>query len=427
MKRLISGALISLFSLQISAQRDFRPGFVILNNGDTVKGSIHYKATGTAVLCTFRAGPTFVPTDYNPYELAAFRFDDGKFFVSRMIESEPGPKKVFLEFLLKGKLNLYYMRDGSDHYYIEKENGRLIELTEKEKIQIGAGGTQTVRPSQFEGKLRSVMADCPAIYPEINRTGLNHSSLIRLGKDYHEMVCTTEQCIVFERQKKPFRISVGLLVGYTFNRLKFGSQKTREQNGEPTADYGQQLVTGFSPGMAAGARLEFVNIFSTFEHVSVIVDFEMQRYSQYRLTATGETDQVHYEGNDYWLSSYPNIVYIKNLDVDIKTWMLKVPLRIRYTFRSGSVRPYLSAGVMNMLTVSQNEEFQLLRFTEEYGKSVPSYHFGLTLAAGSRIRIGQDLSIFVEGGYDYTQNYNVTQERRLSNSLFVLRAGISLF
>lgn len=426
MKQLFCGILFLVISIHLSAQRDFRPGFVILNNGDTVHGFLHYKATGTSTLCTFRKGQTGAQTDFTPYELNAFRYADGKFFVSRLVESESGPKRVFLEFLLKGKLNIYYMRDGADHYFIEKEDGRLIELTEQERIQIGSGGVETVKPSQFEGKLRSVMADCPAIYPEISRTGPNHSSLIRLGKDYHEMVCNTEQCIVFERQKKPFRLRVGFMAGYTSNKLKFGSQKTREQNGELMADYGKQLVTGFSPGMAAGARLEFVNLFSTFEHVSLVVDFEMQRFSDYRLTATGETDQVHYEGSDYWLSVYPNILYKKSLDVNIKTWMLKVPLRVGYTFLSGSVRPYLSAGVMNMFTVSQNEDFQLLRFTEEYGKSVPFYHFGMTVTAGTRIRVGHDLDIFLEGGYDYTQNYNVTPERRLSNSLFTLRAGVSL-
>jgi hypothetical protein len=63
--------------------------------------------------------------------LLAFRFLDSKYYVTKEINN----KKSFLEYLIKGKINIYYMRDEKgDHYYLDKENVELTEIPYEEKI-----------------------------------------------------------------------------------------------------------------------------------------------------------------------------------------------------------------------------------------------------------------------------------------------------
>jgi hypothetical protein len=415
--------LVTISFQGLFSQRDFRPGYIIRNSGDTIHGQILYKAINTSAICTFRATETEKPVEFSPFELIAYRFGDGRYFISRTVELENGSRKVFLEFLLKGKANIYYMRDGSDHYFIEKEKGKMIELTEPEKVLTDANGQDFIKPEQYPGKLRSVMSDCPDIFPSIDRTSLNHGSLIFLGKKYHEKVCTDEPCIVFERQRKPLHVRFGLYGGVSMNKFKFGSQKTYEQNGQKVADYGDQLISDFSAGGFGGIRIEFENILSTFEHASLITDITFQYYNRYLLTETGAYDLINYNGENYRMSSVSGLFYFQNLEVNIKTLMLKVPLLVNYTFLKGKLRPYLNGGVLNVFTLSQNNAFKLERFTMEYGKSIPAYHVGFTLSAGTRFFITPDSFLMFEAGYEYTQSLNVWPLYRITNNLFNLKIG----
>jgi hypothetical protein len=180
--------LMLLFADIACSQRDFRPGYVIMQNHDTVTGLVLYKAVKTSTVCSFKPGPDDQQVDYTPQDIRGFRFDDGKYYISREVSLADGKKLVFLEFLIRGKANIYYMRDGTDHYFIEKENGPVIELTEEDKIISGENGVDYVKPEQYTGKIKSILADCPELYPEIDRASLSHSSLTRLAKDYHNKV-----------------------------------------------------------------------------------------------------------------------------------------------------------------------------------------------------------------------------------------------
>lgn len=410
----------------IFAQRDFRPGYVITSNGDTIHGFILYKAVNSSAVCTFKKTETEIPQDFTPREIKSYRFDEGKFFVKRSIVRDSTATEVFLEFLISGKASFYYMRDESDHYYVEKEDGRLIELTAEDKVLTDADGVDFVKPSQYEGKLKALFSDCPAIFPDISKTSLSHASLIKLGKNYHQRTCFNDNCIIFERQRKPVRFRPGIYGGITFNRLKFGCQPVKVQDGVKTAEYGNQLISDFSAGGELGIRLEFENVLTTFEHVSLMMDVAVQYFGQYRLTETGSYDMIRYEGTDYRLTRLPYIFYVQYLDVNTRTYLLKIPLMVNYTFLKGNFRPYIHGGLMNMITFSQNEQFQLERFMLEYGKSVPGYQYGLILSSGIRIYTRPGYFIFFGIDYEYTQTTSVGLEYRLNNNLFGCKMGISL-
>jgi len=419
------GIVLSAISPDLFCQRDFRPGYIISLNNDTVPGLVLYTAINTSNVCTFRKNADSATTNYSPSEILGYRFNEGKLFVSKMVTLAEGDKLVFLEFLIKGKANIYYMRDGTDHYFVENEHGLLLQLTEPEKVISGKNGVGYVKPEQYTGRLKLAMSDCPEIFPEIERSSLNHSSLVKLARDYHIKVCTTEQCIVFERKRPALHVRFGFYGGLSVNRVKFGGKPYTKTVGDQVVVDGDQLVSDYRPGGMLGCRMEFENILSSFEHASIMIDLAVQGFYTYNLTETGEYDQIVYEDIEYRLIRHASPLYLTNLDVNLKTYLLQVPIKINYTFLKGRWRPFLNAGIMNYFLLSQNSELEVIRFTEEFNRSIPFYHIGFTGSMGTRVMLPGDRFIFVEAGYTFTQTTSTWPDLRFINSLFDFKAGIS--
>ena len=117
----------------VYAQTDFRTGYIIDFKNDTLTGDIDYRGDILmGQVCVFKTQINGHITRYSPEDITGFRFKNDKFFVAKEIKG----KKVFLEFLIKGKISIYYFRDSEgDHYFIEKIAGKLVELPYKEGIK----------------------------------------------------------------------------------------------------------------------------------------------------------------------------------------------------------------------------------------------------------------------------------------------------
>jgi hypothetical protein len=113
-------------SNQLVAQNNFTPGYIISNTNDTIRGYIQQFTSGSTI-CNFKKSTEGPAIAYTPVDISAYRFDDnGKFFVSKEAPLESGNKILFLEFLIKGKASIYFMRDNMEHYFIETEKDELI-------------------------------------------------------------------------------------------------------------------------------------------------------------------------------------------------------------------------------------------------------------------------------------------------------------
>ena len=137
MKKLL---LIVLFPYYIilTAQEDFRPGYIINNKYDTIKGLIDYNSNKYYQI-NFKLTNSNNIIKYKPFEISSYRFNDDKFYVSMIVSiqktyikkeqityniNEPlapryiekawydinGNKNdtVFLEYLIDGKDKIFY-------------------------------------------------------------------------------------------------------------------------------------------------------------------------------------------------------------------------------------------------------------------------------------------------------------------------------
>ena len=124
-------AIFTLIAIHFSvySQRDFRSGYVISNQGDTITGKIDYR--GDILMgsfCTFKNKDRGL-VKYQPGEISGY-FVDNKCY--RSIKLDDAYK--FLEALIEGKLSVYYLRDRTkDRFFVKKENGALLELEYYEK------------------------------------------------------------------------------------------------------------------------------------------------------------------------------------------------------------------------------------------------------------------------------------------------------
>ena len=212
LKRLILlGLLIS--SEILNAQTDFRHGYIIKSVGDTIFGQIDYRGDLLmSSLCKFKDVNNTIK-EYSPTDIDAFRFIDSKYYVTKEIDN----KKVFMEYLIHGKINIYYMRDDNgDHYYLDKEDVKLIEIPYEEGIKYVDDKDFFYESKKHIGILNYYMKDAPKLESEIKTIKKpEHQNLIKLAEDYHNAVCDNEECIIYEKKVPFIKISITPFVGLT--------------------------------------------------------------------------------------------------------------------------------------------------------------------------------------------------------------------
>lgn len=174
----------TIFSTSLALSQDFRPGYVINAAGDTLYGEINYSWNRLlAIECTFRNLDQKIQV-FKPFEINAFRLWNGRYFVSRTLESDT----LFLEMLVDGELDIYYLSGkNGDHYFVEKEDNQLLELTYKEFTESPYQLPANERSLRHIGLLNYYTGDVPSLQGKINKISKpNHSALIDLAESYHK-------------------------------------------------------------------------------------------------------------------------------------------------------------------------------------------------------------------------------------------------
>ena len=98
-----------------SAQRDFRPGYIIKNNGDSITGFVSYGTEKSNTRqCFFKERKKVKYTAFTAGEIMRYGFIEDKLYISMTLpqewagEMDEFPKeKVFLKSLVTGPLGLY--------------------------------------------------------------------------------------------------------------------------------------------------------------------------------------------------------------------------------------------------------------------------------------------------------------------------------
>lgn len=241
----------------VFSQKDFRKGYIITNSGDILYGSININ-TNLHRKCGFKIDNEKEEV-YSPFDIKGFQLEDGKYYISKAVVLKEDYKvvkqidkgnfnssasvdrkwtgsentfidSVFLEFLVEGKINLYYLKRADiDHYFMEDSSHTMIDLT-TQHVEIRKGGIQyfEIEDKMSKGAIRYFMKDAPQLHDKIDRAPIQHKSLIDLSADYHRSVCKDKECIIYERKIKSMKYRYFLGAGSHYSNYLAVAESNRE-------------------------------------------------------------------------------------------------------------------------------------------------------------------------------------------------------
>lgn len=229
MRKIILFAIFAFSAAIAMAQTNPKPGYVITNNGDTIRGIIDFRTNEKlSRQCDFWANGGSVKTTYKPGDIEGFRFENnGKYFVTRRLNVTGEPELYFAEFMVHGKMNLYCITHNSDEFYFfEREDGEMAELTNRVANYQGdaKAALQQVKDDVQEkreqyGKVKSLLQKSWKAVEGMDDNNMSRKKLINVVRDYHNDVCTDGgKCMVYEYDDKSegFKMHFKVLTGYSY-------------------------------------------------------------------------------------------------------------------------------------------------------------------------------------------------------------------
>jgi len=387
---LVSALFISIVSL---GQTDFRPGYYITWENDTVYGLIDFRgAKRNSDHCLFKETEKSEPVQFNPTDISAYRFTDSKFYVSKEIEINDTERQAFLEFLVNGITDIYYY-SGEDHtcYFIEGKNGRLIELTNDMIDEYIEGEGHFRRESKkYIGVLKATLADCEEVQEDIEKAGLNHKSLINIGKKYHEYVCDNDDCIVYEKPVPKFKFKFAPFIGINFIKLSF-PETNHFDSGLSYSEFDFNSAIAPSIGFVFNTSIPQLN-----EKLSVDIGASVY---QFKTSAIAESKP------DFIVDVY---------DAQLEFTSLQTMIALKYSFPKGSIRPTLALGFASNFFLSKSQTVSIKRYYNgdeidskektDYFPVISALH-GLYTELGSDYTVGNHHTFFTTIKLNLLGNY----------------------
>jgi len=363
--------LTILFPELLSAQIDFRPGYVVKNGSDTVKGFVAYRTDKKNIeQCTFKESRKAKANDYTAADIAGFGIYGDRSYQSMIMPADaPAQGKVFAKIIVQGYLNLYEHKN----FFLLKKKDSLFTLPVPKNEVYGPPGEQKTRKSnKFIGVLTYVMLDCP-----MNTKALSYSEgpLSEIVYNYNTCVKRGSN----QRNQRPMaKVGLALFTGYVVSNLTYDFNKVIPFKGN--------TVIG-----GAGIDLSSPRVYDKF-FFSIEAWYSKNFY------------QGYYEG------TYNGDPIKQDLFADFTN--LKIPFGIKYNFKSPGNTPYFKTGVFWSSTISSSvrtvEERKLpdAIYTDEY---TTGYQFknpkGFWFSLGYDKTVFKSTRLFAEFRYERGEGY----------------------
>ncbi len=397
----ITTFLLLVSHVSTNAQNDFRPGYYITWENDTINGLIDYRGEiRNSRICEFKADRSSSTEKFKPEEVKAYRFSDSKYYVSKKIKIEEEPEtQYFLEMLVDGIYNLYFMQTGEkEYFFIESEEGMPVSLYKKyETVFVEGKGEMLKEYSNHVALMKSVFADCEEIQPQINNTQLSHKSLINITRKYHDYMCDDQECIVYEKSLSKVKILISPVIGFNQSSLS--------------------LDDGFFSNMSYDNCLT--------PNLGLLAEAVFPRTND-KLSVQFETV---YGTNDFYG------IYRGYYEVFFESSFIQPSLAIKYTLPGKILRPSLAIGGLGMLQFSNEANAKI--YNENLGttKEIVLSDFpikkqlkGVFAQVGCNIKVTKHREMFLHLRYIIRTGYYRVEDDLIVGKInsFNINAGFYL-
>lgn len=362
------------FYLSAHAQSDFREGYVITNEGDTLLGYVNYReGLKIFLVCEFRKTPSSESIEYHPEQIRAYRFKDDKLIVSRkLVLDENPPKHYFMEVLVDGSLTLYQYRD---RYFVGKADSIEHELTNVRSETYINGKRMSKESGQFKGILMFMTRDCPEQKKSIETAQFNQREMTTIVENYNDCVGTS---ISYKAKKAWFIAIPGITSGVNSTSFSYDNDR---------------IPSDFSNDMT----------------YTVGVDFELKapRVNEYFSVYTG----IFYVKNKFfsYMEETPYVVVYRH-EVTLEYSQVKVPITVRYTFPERNITPYFNVGFVPVfLKMTENSwraesERNNIVYSEDVSPfTMSKKNAGLMGGIGVKKKMGNKYNLRAELRYEMFQ------------------------
>lgn len=414
MKKLYIISLFLIFStVIINAQKNFKEGYIITNQGDTIRGLIDLKSDASnAQVCYFKTNEEATSQSYYPKDIASYRFDkEGKYYVSKEITIEKEDRLVFLEYLVQGTMDLYFYKEPSryklDYYMFVNPSGETTVISKK---QNQFDGKRDYVDDNYKNMLTYIFREYPEMMNLVrneserefvptklttsssnNTISYNRESMINLVKNYHEKSCTTgEDCIVFENpySKKYLKVEFMPYIGIQYIEQEWA------KTGLINSKY-------LSPKIGAQLHLSLPRSIPAF---LLFADVSLAQFKSKHGIPFSDAIYYHFK---------------------YSTLIINGSLGIQYTYPKGNIRPFAQVGYGLSFFTSKSTKTS---FEEEdqdkqgfYEKYTSDFHTtentmsGWLAGAGVNIMLPKKHAIVAQFSYENGKN-----KEKLTSMIFKL-------
>jgi len=342
------GLLVQSTLQPVSAQIDYRPGYVVTQQEDTVRGFIDYRNWDRSPeKISFRETEGGVDRVYAPVDLHAFSVA-GDQYQSAILQIETSPSTLamltdtsapsletdtaFIRMLVGGEKSLYYHHPvgvkGKKLFYIWN-NDQWELLVYKNYRQVKGEVVRVATNNRYISQLAFFLQGCPTIQKEMENIRYQEKSLERLFQAYYACTATKP---VFEEKADQRPLDVGVLVGGTRTSLEFVADATT---------YLPLVHTSFSQDFSFTGGF-FVDLVRRRNHRRWSLNNELV-YTSYKTEGTyyaRNTNEENYERTHYVL----------------EYGYLKINTMVRFKYSVGNVYLFANAGVSNGIMLHEKDE-----------------------------------------------------------------------
>jgi hypothetical protein len=412
--------------MKVSAQVDYRPGYVVSSQGDTVQGSIDYRNwLHNPRAISFRPSAQGVEHTYKPLEIRAFGVA-GDVYESAIVQIDVSPTPVgelsespepqlqadtaFIRALISGEKSLYLyhttnQRGKNEQLYIRKD-GQWELLIYKKYIRKQTVDSQrntqefVTSNNRYIRQLASYLKECPTIQKKMGGLRYGGASLERLFHAYYQ--CTTA-APAYEKKTDKQLLEFGVLAGGVQTSIKF-----------KVAD-----GTRYSPF----SRTSFSNDF-TFTG-GLFLDIVRARNNR-KWSLNNELIYTSFESETTNYTQIPTDFSHLYTRINLEYSYLKLNTMVRFKYPIGTTYLFANVGISNGLMLSGSDHKTDVRQvsgtateveSKAFNNGTESYELGFLAGFGVRYQ-----RYAFETRYERTQgmiNY-IGMGARLSKVAFLL-------
>lgn len=373
----------SLFSILLIAltgisygQKDLQAGYIIKNDGQEVHGKIDIQSNvSNSKSCLFQNKEQGTLESYGPHDIKGYKTTT-KYYVSREIEIDSVKQTVFLEYLVDGIVDLFYLKEQTNEYYFVEKDSKIYQLENNalsvfiEGDGIEKGDKAYVKTSnRYKGTLNYLFSDAQGFSNRISQAPFHYRSLINLTKDYHNAVCNEYECIDYTRsstQGMTLEISGGLIHSQM-------NLKTSETS-----------VTNFRPALTA--QLRFVPLKNKTHWIFLI--------------------GLSYSTNEFHGLFINDLYYASRNDtfnLNEKYTIIRLPLNIQYEFGSKKIQPVIFAGYSACLYLGAEYAayYHSGNVDAPQNSDLRKFQHGFNGGLGIKYNLKNSNYFFIKGNFEY--------------------------